>query len=289
MAIPIIVVAIGGIIVAFLARIPLKICTIHEDLIGILEKKKKNKVFFLYLYKTIFALTDVIVCVSNSTLEKIKMLFFKKNVCVIRNGYDCKTHINKLNDIIPKDSTNKNIIITYLGRITKEKGLHILIAALELLIQKTDVTLQIIGGSYDDSYMKKIIELITKLDLRNIHFYGVLKDFSALLLRTDIVVVPSLMESMGYSIFDAWCYKKAVIASDIDGIPEVITNERDVLLFIHNNSADLAQKLEYLIQKPDIRIRLGENGFRKLKEKYSAVNFVKNMEDIYLSGLCKRI
>lgn len=278
-----------GVIVAFLARIPLKICTIHEDLIGILENKDKNPLFLLYLYKLIFALTDIIVCVSNSTLEKNKMLFLKKNVCMIRNGYDCKTQINRANEISSKVSTNKNILITYLGRITEEKGLHILIEALALLNQKNNITLQIIGGSYDDSYLKKIIELISKLNLKNIYFYGVLKDFSALLLKTDIVVVPSLMESMGYSILDAWYYKKAVIASNTDGIPEVITDVQNGLLFKKNDSLDLAKKLEFLINKPDRRILLGENGFKKLIKDYSAINFVKNMEDIYLSGVTKNI
>lgn len=280
---------IVGMLLAFLAKIPLRICTIHEDLFGILESKKKNNFLIISVYKLIFSLTDIIVCVSNSTLEKNKALFTNSKTCVIRNGYDSNYYVDKLNNLTLKQTMNTNIIITYIGRIAEEKGLHILIEAVKLIDRKKDLTVQIIGGSYNDSYYNKITELISKYDLQNIHFYGVLKNFSALLSKTDIVVVPSLIESMGYSILDAWYYKKAVIASDIDGIPEVITNDRDGLLFMHNNAADLAQKIEYLIQKPGIRIRLGENGFSKLKEKYSAVNFLKNMEDIYLSGISKSI
>lgn len=270
-----------GMILAYFAKIPMKICTIHEDILGLLKIKKKNNFIVLSLFKAIFSLADIIVCVSNSTLKKNKALLTNDKTFVVRNGYKINEDIKVVDNFCFKEVHAKYTTISYIGRIVEEKGLHILIEALKLIDPRVNINVHIIGGSYNDDYYKKIIKLISQYELKNIYFHGILKNFDSLLCQTDIVVVPSLMESMGYSILDAWNHKKAVIATNVDGIPEVIADGYDGLLFEINNAVDLAKKIIYLIQRPDIRKKLGENGYIKLREQYSAVNFVKNMEIIY--------
>ncbi|MBT4352131.1 glycosyltransferase [archaeon] len=265
-----------GIILSYMTGVRNRICTVHEDLISILKSKDKYNYFNIFIYKLVFRISHRVICVSNSTLEKNKALFLKNNTIVIRNGFNQNIYNN---DAI---SSNDNTVLTYLGRLEHDKGLHILIEALKFVNDKKNISLQIIGGSYNDLYVEKLKKQIIKSKLQNIYFYGVLKDFSNFLIKTDIVIVPSLLESMGYSILDAWSFRKAVIASNTDGIPEVITNNKNGLLFQKNNSSELAQKIDYLIKNPQKRKFIGENGFKKLKSDYSVNKFVSNMDVVYL-------
>ena len=68
---------------------------------------------------------------------------------------------------------------------------------------------------------------------------------------------------------EAMAYKLPIIAPDLAGYPEIIENDFNGLLFKPENSSDLAEKITYLWNKEKELERLGNNGFKKVTQKYS--------------------
>lgn len=88
--------------------------------------------------------------------------------------------------------------------------------------------------------------------------------------QMDIVVVPSLIdsESFGVAAVEASACAKPVIASNTGGLKEVIQNGVNGLLSKPENASDIANKIELLIENPDLREEMGKKGRELAIEKY---------------------
>ena len=85
----------------------------------------------------------------------------------------------------------------------------------------------------------------------------------------DVLVFPSGHESFGIVLVEAWAARKPVIGARIGAIPTVIDEDDDGLLIEHRNVADLTVKLRLLIERPELRQRLGEAGRQKVLAEYT--------------------
>jgi glycosyltransferase involved in cell wall biosynthesis len=96
-----------------------------------------------------------------------------------------------------------------------------------------------------------------------------------------ILVLPSRSEAMGRVLVEAMAAGKARIGSDVDGIPSVITDGVDGLLFEPGNVGDLARKLEMLMGDAELRRRLGKAGEARAREQFSLRKYGENMNRFY--------
>ncbi len=89
--------------------------------------------------------------------------------------------------------------------------------------------------------------------------------------------------ALGYEphIFCAAATGKCIVASDIDGIPEDITDGYNGLLCSPNDDDSLAEKLTLAIQDQSLRESLGRNAHNSFELRFSADAFVKNLKIIY--------
>ncbi len=96
-----------------------------------------------------------------------------------------------------------------------------------------------------------------------------------------IFVLPSRSEAMGRVLVEAMAAGKARIGANIDGIPTVITNGVDGLLFESEDVNDLAEKLQRLIKDKALRRRLGNSGRQRAIKEFNNETYYSNLVQFY--------
>lgn len=160
---------------------------------------------------------------------------------------------------------------SFIGTILPAKGLHVLINSFNE-IKTNDAELKIygklysyIGFEYYLPYLKKLIKN------KNIRFMGEFDHGQVVNIfkQIDVLVVPSIWhENNPLVIQEAFLSKTPVIASNIGGIPELVTNGVNGLLFEPQDANDLRKKIQHIIDEPNILEKFKEN-----------IPNVKNIED----------
>jgi glycosyltransferase involved in cell wall biosynthesis len=158
-----------------------------------------------------------------------------------------------------------------MGRLIDGKGVKDLILALENLKDK-DFVLFIIG----DGSQKKPLENLTKeKNLSDkIIFWGHKEHNEAIsiLKISDIVINPSYTEGLPTSIIEAALCKKAIIATNVGGTPEIITGDGDGYLIKPKNIEELRNKLENLIDNKKLQNSFGKSAYNKVIDKFNWEN-----------------
>lgn len=142
------------------------------------------------------------------------------------------------------------------------------------------------GSSYDDYYgysseIKTIlrgytfqsrIRLVGDISPQRIHHYYQL---------SDIIVIPSLMEATSLSALEAMASGKAVIATDIGGLPEIIDNEVNGILVEPQSSKELADAILQLAEDKMLRRNLGEKGLEKVTREFTWDSIAERTQLVY--------
>lgn len=95
-------------------------------------------------------------------------------------------------------------------------------------------------------------------------------------------VLPSRIESFGMVILEAGLMKKTVIASNVDGIPEIIDDGKNGLLFESGNSIDLGNKILKIIDDKKLANQLAENLNKKVLQQFTVQKIMPEYERLYL-------
>ncbi len=198
---------------------------------------------------------DLFVLQKNSSTFIVLTQWYKD--ILIRNGINEKQVILisqglPTNNIRPgyiKKSSSKLRLI-FIGRISHFKGVDILLAALKNL-NTNSVELDIYGSADDESFLKICHELARNRN--NIAWKGSLHP--ELVIETiqhyDIICIPSAVSEMGpFVLKEAFAAGVPAIASNVYGNAEQITNGKNGWLFNFNDSNDLKNKLQQLINEP---------------------------------------
>jgi glycosyltransferase involved in cell wall biosynthesis len=134
------------------------------------------------------------------------------------------------------------------------------------------------------SEKKNLEKQVEKNNLLNkFMFLGVVDAVPEFLSKLDMFVLPSRWEGFGLVILEAGASKLPVVASDVDGIKEIIRNNHNGLLFKAGDADDLARKIKELIDDKQKRERLAKELYKNTRDNFSIDKMVKKYEKIYLS------
>jgi glycosyltransferase involved in cell wall biosynthesis len=111
-------------------------------------------------------------------------------------------------------------------------------------------------------------------------FAGFRRDVPRTLSAFDLSVFPSLWEGTPLTAFEALAMGKAIVATDADGLLDILTDRQDAVIVPRRDAAALAQAIEWAIDRPDERARLSESA-RRTGRQYDIDVFVKKMERLY--------
>jgi glycosyltransferase involved in cell wall biosynthesis len=94
-------------------------------------------------------------------------------------------------------------------------------------------------------------------------------------------VLPSRSEAMGRVLIEAMAAGKPRIGSNIEGIPSVINDGIDGLLFQTENVDALAEKMDVLMSNPELRQKLGKAGELRAKQEFTKSKYFNNLINFY--------
>lgn len=177
----------------------------------------------------------------------------------------------------------KTYDILFVGRLTKQKSVEILLKAIKILKNKYSKNLKIaIVG--DGELKENLNNLTVELGVnREVKFLGVRKDVKELMVSSKIFVLPSRWEGFGLVIIEAMSNMLPVIATSVGGIPELIENGKDGILVPPENPKALARAISNLLENEELREKLSQTAYKKVREKYSIDTYSVCMLDFYKS------
>ena len=278
-----------GVIAAFFAKTPIRIISVgghyYESKKGI---QKRILMFFegmTYYFSTIILVNSYHLKLEIETNFKI----YSKKVHILdpgsTNGIDTnhfKPKIplrkNKI-DLKRKYFNNDDIIITYIGRINKDKGIITIIQAMDYIDNK-NVKLLIIGPYEDNSNFTSFF----KKKIRNkekIIYLGMQTDIKSYLSISSIYVHPSYREGLSNSLMEACSMELPCVVSSIPGNKELIAHNKNGLIAELGNPISFANEIKKIINDPILSKKIGSNARKNIVEKYDQKIVWKNLRLFY--------
>ena len=225
---------------------------------------------------------DIVVAVSKTIAASLEREYSQNNIRFIANGvnFDSFAVGSGLDEeFFTRYGLNRKKFILFVGRITPEKGIEILLKAYEL--SKIDHKLVIVGEfNKDDTYANKILKECAGSE--NIVITGSLyrDDLFALYVHCGLFVLPSFFEGLPIVLLEAISCGCQILASDISANKELDIGSE--YYFPKGNVAILSQKLKVFSGKP---LASGEHERRlaKLKDSYDWNMISEKIIDSYTS------
>lgn len=213
----------------------------------------------------------------SKAVRKFVNKFDKRQSLVIYRGVEIEKIENAAPNLELKNKYKDTFIITFLGRLISGKGVSDLISAVKDI--NSDFILFIIG---DGPERKNLEALARKLNPENkVVFFGYQKfeDAIAIIKISDLVVNPSYTEGLPTSVIEAALCRKAIIATNVGGTPEIITNDKSGFLIEPKNPQLLREKINLLIINQNLRQKFGKSAYEDTRNKFSwPVNILKYYE-----------
>lgn len=182
--------------------------------------------------------------------------------------------------------TNRRILLC-VGRIDAIKNQMFVVQTLRPILNRfPDVTLVIAGSETDPVYAEKIRETIRETNLaRHVLMTGNLghKDpaLVGLYQIADFVVLPSLSETFGMVILEAWAAGKTVVVSDTSGARQIVRHRENGLYFDLNSPESFADAVCLLLSHRELATRWGQQGHNDAIGHYSSVAVAAKFAQLY--------
>lgn len=235
-----------------------------------------KKIFFP-LEKLGYAKADHIVCDSPSTrkilIENYGINERKCSVVII--GVDKSQFFPSHGKRIPES-------LLFIGRLEARKGIDFLIKAMPLVKARCPEVRLFIAG--EGNLRAWIARFIAEHDLhKNVKLLGVLEDkhMSRWYNSVAVLVVPSVFEGFGLNAAEAMACGTPVIATDVDGLKDVVDHGVNGLLVQYADVPRLSETISFLLANESERQRLAENGFIKARDVFDWNRATRDISRLY--------
>lgn len=228
-----------------------------------------------------------IITVSHGLNRELGDLFKvdRKKITTIYNGIETDPVKNLIYVDVRNtfDIPSNGKFILFIGRITQQKGVDILLNCMPRVLEKNpDVYLLLVG----DGWMRNELEKkAISMGIANMtKWAGKLKNNSPLLQSAlndcEFLVMPSINEPFGIVILESWSYRKPVVATCSNGPLEIIDHGDNGYLTDFNIESFAYWINKMLESQSDIQ-KMGNNGYLKCVEKYSWAKKTAEVLDYY--------
>jgi glycosyltransferase involved in cell wall biosynthesis len=208
-----------------------------------------------------------------------------KKMMTIYNGIDLSNFdiLNEEEKRNIKKSLNlpaDGLVFTTVAVLREPKGIQYMLNAMPEILKKNQNFYYLIVG--DGEYAQPLKHLSKSLRLENhVVFAGQRKDVNHILSMSDAFILPSLTEALPTVLIEAMASKKAVIATKVGGIPEMITEQVNGFIVSPADIEALAQACIKLAQDPLRRIEMGKQGYVIAQKKFDINQLIKTLSDKY--------
>ena len=228
------------------------------------KSNNKDDKIFRKLEKLLIFKTYGWIC--NSKSAKDTLVFScnlpKEKIVSIYNGIDIKEKI------INNSSKTTKVILT-LSNFAPRKGIIEYLNIIEKVIKKNKKVIFILAGRDDMNGMVQKIIKEKKLE-KFIHTPGFVHNSNVILKKADLVVLPSLLpEGCPTSILEAMSFGKPVIGYNINGLNELVINNKTGLLVPLNDQETMASSILELLSSSELIEKFGKNSYNRVIKKFT--------------------
>lgn len=216
-----------------------------------------------------------IIVISDYEKKYFKKIYNGQNVELIKNG--TIDNFLKYHNVKMRSQS-----FVFVGRVVDYKGIKELVEAFRIVRKGyPEATLNIYGAGEIDKFKKIVGE--------GVKFYGETSEPLKALAENEIFVLPSYKEGLSLSLLDAAMMEKTIIATNIDGNPEVVEDGKTGLLVPAKNAKALAVAMEKVLKDRDLAIKLAENARKKYEAEFDFEKiFAEKMLMLYNDGKEKK-
>ncbi|CAG1003993.1 N-acetyl-alpha-D-glucosaminyl L-malate synthase [Methanosarcinales archaeon] len=239
------------------------------------------------IIRLLYAKLEMSITVSNKNKESLMKNYKlpKNKIKVIYNCIDIE-HITNYNRDIARELkkqfliSDSAIVFGTIGRLSPQKGHEYLINASKIVIKEIPQSLFLFVGKGENKD-----QLIQKINDYNLSEYyrlvGYQENLSDIFTLIDIFVLPSISEGFPFVILEAMAANKPVIATNVGGIPEIITNNINGILVESRDPDALAKAMIMLAKDTKKRNHIAEMGCKKIRENFSLEKMILATKEIY--------
>lgn len=164
------------------------------------------------------------------------------------------------------------------------KGIEVALEAMKLINQTgRKVELELIGGFETDTYERHVLDVIERLQLTSfVRWTGFTTDIASAIRRLDALVLPSLFgEGMPMVVLEALAAGVPVVATAVEGTPEVIRHGVEGMLAQPGCAISLAEQIEQLIADRSTWAMMSARAVVRHREHFSAQLMAKRVAEVY--------
>ncbi len=193
-----------------------------------------------------FPLAAELVAVSRSLGRYLGDLGVPEDrITVVANGVPCRQ------PRMPRDLRSDDWVLGTVALFRPRKGIEVLLEALSVLRRDgLPVTLRAVGDFESEGYRREVSEIVDRLGLSHaITWTGFTTEIDRELAKMDIFVLPSLFgEGLPMVVLESMAAGVPVVATRVEGLPEVIRDGRDGLLAEPADAHSLAERIAKLLR-----------------------------------------
>lgn len=183
---------------------------------------------------------------------------------------------------------NNDPLLLVVARLEPQKGHRVMLEAMPSLVRQwPNLRVVCIG----DGVLKPLLqERAATLGVApNVFFVGFRADVPEWITMADFCVLPSLYEGLPLVAIECLAAKRTMVATAVDGTPEVIQHGRTGLLVPPNAPSALAEQIARLLKDKALRDRLAEEGRKFVFEHFREERQIRETEDVYLDVCRERM
>lgn len=176
----------------------------------------------------------------------------------------------------------RTFLVGTVANLFPRKGYEHLIRAVGLAAQDVPTLGCLIVGEGDPGYRAALEAVSRDLGLADrVLFAGFQPDVYPYLAAMDLFVLPSVMEGFGIALLEAMAMGRAVVATKVGGVPEVVEDGVTGLLVPPADPGSLARAIVRLAEVPSLRRAMGEAGARRVRERFHVARMAGQIAGIY--------
>ncbi|OMD90371.1 glycosyltransferase family 4 protein [Paenibacillus odorifer] len=222
-------------------------------------------------------LPNGVIANSHSTLNALELPRSKKTL-VVYSAFAKAIG----NGIGMRDQKDFNVLLV--GRLAHWKGQHIVLEAAKSFKNEPRVKFWLAGDALfgEEAYKQELLQKIKTDELTNVSMLGHVDDIQGLMNTADLLIHTSVTpEPFGQVIVEGMAAGLPVIASNEGGPVEIVVQGETGLLIEPGDAAILADSIKWMLDHPEERRRMADNGMKRVKEHFVIENTVKDIVDYY--------
>lgn len=228
--------------------------------------------------------SSVNICVSHANRSTGKELFGKFEAEVIHTSIDTQKFnpLGNYKDIRKEFGIRKDaILIAYVARLTVQKQPLVMVDAFARVASEIPRAMLLMVG--DGEYKQRVEERVKELKLEDrIILQSFRQDVPDLLAASDLFVLPSLWEGFPIALVEAMAMGKAVVATNVDGTPEIVKNEENgILIEVDRLKENLEEAIIRLCKDEVLRKHFQQQAIATTANLFNVKTMVTHNEVIY--------